>query len=67
MWKEFNTQSDYEMVAKRARELGVMLWESPTDRKFFVTEDGHLACRDFVKQTAPQGGHSSVTQGLSFR
>ncbi|KAM0751463.1 transcription factor Tfb2 [Meredithblackwellia eburnea MCA 4105] len=50
LYDDFSSTSDYELVANYARELGVLLWELPKIRKMFVTMDGHLQIREFIKR-----------------
>ena len=51
LYEDFRTQSDYDLVINYAKQLGVVLWEAPGQaRKFFVTMEGHLMVRDFIKR-----------------
>lgn len=51
LYEDFRTQADYELVLNYARQLGVVTWEgTPEIRKFFVTLEGHITIRDFIKR-----------------
>jgi transcription initiation factor TFIIH subunit 4 len=47
LFKEFETQKEYESCAKYADEIGVLKWKSDAKRMFFVTR--HEQLRDYMK------------------
>lgn len=55
LYKDFASQADYEFVLNYAKELDVVLWESPIKRCFFGTLDGHANIRTFIERKT--GGH----------
>ncbi|KAI6039865.1 transcription factor Tfb2-domain-containing protein [Pisolithus marmoratus] len=50
LYKDFASQADYEYVLAYAKQLGVVLWESPTKRAFFGTLEGHANIRGFIER-----------------
>ncbi|KAL7007859.1 RNA polymerase II transcription factor B 52 kDa subunit [Cystobasidiomycetes sp. EMM_F5] len=51
LYEDFRTQADYDLVINYAKQLGVVLWEGAANtRKFFVTMEGHITIRDFIKR-----------------
>jgi transcription initiation factor TFIIH subunit 4 len=55
LFKEFESQKEYEGCAKYADEIGVLIWKSDAKRMFFVTR--HEQLRDYIKsRKAKQGG-----------
>ncbi|KAK4055924.1 RNA polymerase II transcription factor B 52 kDa subunit [Microbotryomycetes sp. JL221] len=50
LYTEFSAQADYDLVHEYARDLGVILWQSSASRRLFVTMDGHLQVREFIKR-----------------
>ncbi|KAK4046149.1 RNA polymerase II transcription factor B 52 kDa subunit [Microbotryomycetes sp. JL201] len=50
LYTDFSAQADYELVADYARDLGVILWQSSSARRLFVTMAGHLQVREFIKR-----------------
>ncbi|ORY88174.1 RNA polymerase II transcription factor B subunit 2 [Leucosporidium creatinivorum] len=55
LYDDFSAAADYELVATYARELGVMLWESPPLRKMFVTGEGHTQVREYIRRRMAGG------------
>jgi len=55
LWKEFTTQSDYDLVVNHARALDFLIWENPVSRMFFVTAAGHESCKDLVMKHKRDG------------
>ena len=47
LFKDFETQKEYEDCAKYAEEVGVLKWQSNAKRMFFVTR--HEQLREFIK------------------
>ena len=51
LYEDFRTAADYDLVINYAKQLGVVLWEGPHGmRKFFVTLEGHVTIREFIKR-----------------
>lgn len=50
LYKDFASQADYEFVLKYAKQLDVVIWESPTKRCFFGSLDGHANIRGFIER-----------------
>jgi len=50
LYEDFRTLSDFTLVLNYAKQLNVVLWENAETRKFFVTLDGHVTIRDFIKR-----------------
>ncbi|KAI6165775.1 transcription factor Tfb2-domain-containing protein [Pisolithus thermaeus] len=50
LYKDFASQADYEYVLAYAKQLGVVLWESPAKRSFFGTLEGHANIRWFIER-----------------
>ncbi|KAI6099745.1 transcription factor Tfb2-domain-containing protein [Pisolithus sp. B1] len=50
LYKDFASQADYEYVLAYAKQLGVVLWESPAKRSFFGTLEGHANIRGFIER-----------------
>jgi transcription initiation factor TFIIH subunit 4 len=51
LYEDFRTHQDYELVLNYAKQLNVVTWEGPPAvRKFFVTAEGHITVRDFIKR-----------------
>ncbi|GAA5821770.1 hypothetical protein JCM11251_001017 [Rhodosporidiobolus azoricus] len=50
LYDEFSSQHDYELVLNYAKEVGAVLWESEKARRVFVSADGHLQVREFIKR-----------------
>ncbi|KAG5654027.1 hypothetical protein H0H81_008042 [Sphagnurus paluster] len=55
LYTSFTSQADYELVLNYARELGVVLWESPAKRCFFGTQEGHANIRGFIERRTTGG------------
>ncbi|KAL6718433.1 RNA polymerase II transcription factor B 52 kDa subunit [Lecanora helva] len=43
LFKEFNTQPEFEGVCRYAEEIGVLIWKNESQRKFFVTRHEQVA------------------------
>jgi transcription initiation factor TFIIH subunit 4 len=54
LFKEFNTQADYEAPCRYAEEIGVLVWKQDTQRKFFVTRHEQVAA--FLRSRSGKGG-----------
>ncbi|KWU45039.1 RNA polymerase II transcription factor B subunit 2 [Rhodotorula sp. JG-1b] len=54
LYDDFSSGHDYDLVVNYARELGALLLELPKARKVFVTADGHLQIREFIKRRMAQ-------------
>lgn len=50
LYEDFRTMSDFNLVLNYAKQLNVVLWENAETRKFFVTLEGHVTIRDFIKR-----------------
>ena len=53
LFKDFNTRDEYEAVARYAEEIGVLVWRSDRERKFFVTRHEQVAF--FLRSRAARG------------
>ncbi|KAK9898373.1 transcription factor Tfb2 [Cystobasidium minutum MCA 4210] len=63
LYEDFRTAQDYELVLNYAKQLNVVIWEGPpTMRKFFVSSEGHITVRDFIKRrmAAAQGAQAGA-------
>ncbi len=47
LFKEFDSQKEYEGCVRYAEEVGVLVWKSDAQKKFFVTR--HEQLRDYIK------------------
>jgi transcription initiation factor TFIIH subunit 4 len=56
LYTSFASQADYEYVLKYAKELGVVLWESPMKRCFFGSVTGHANIRGFIERRTNANG-----------
>ena len=54
LFKEFNTQADYEAPCRYAEEIGVLVWKQDTQRKFFVTRHEQVAT--FLRSRSGKAG-----------
>ena len=45
LYDDFTSSSDYDLVVTYAKEIGVLLWESPSRRMLFMTVEGHSVVR----------------------
>lgn len=54
LFKEFNTQADYEAPCRYAEEIGVLVWKQDAQRKFFVTRHEQVAA--FLRSRSAKGG-----------
>ena len=43
LFKEFNTQAEFEAPCRYAEEIGVLVWKNEAQRKFFVTRHEQVA------------------------
>ncbi|KAH9943694.1 transcription factor Tfb2-domain-containing protein [Amylocystis lapponica] len=50
LYTAFASQADYEYVLNYAKQLDVVLWESPSRRCFFGSVDGHANIRGFIER-----------------
>lgn len=53
LFKDFNTQADFEAPCKYAEEIGVLVWKSESQRKFFVTRHEQVAA--YLRNQARKG------------
>ena len=64
LYEDFRTAADYDLVVNYAIQLGVVIWQGPEGmRKFFVTMEGHVTIRDFIKRrmAAAQANQGALT------
>lgn len=54
LFKDFNTQRDFEEPCRYAEEIGVLVWKSEGQRKFFVTRHEQVAA--YLRNQARKGG-----------
>ena len=54
LFKDFNSRDEYEAVGRYAEEIGVLVWRSDRERKFFVTRHEQVAV--FLRARGKQGG-----------
>jgi transcription initiation factor TFIIH subunit 4 len=52
LFREFESQKDYEDCSRYADEIGVLTWKSDLKRMFFVTR--HEQLRDYIKSRKPK-------------
>lgn len=45
LYDDFTSASDFDLVVNYAKELGVLIWELKSMRKFFITVEGHTLVR----------------------
>ena len=55
LFKDFNTQGEYESVSRYAEEIGVMVWKQDRERRFFVTRVEQVAAFLKGKLAAAKG------------
>lgn len=53
LFKDFNTQGDFEAPCRYAEEIGVLVWKSEGQRKFFVTRHEQVAA--YLRNQARKG------------
>lgn len=53
LFKDFNTQADFKAPCKYAEEIGVLVWKSESQRKFFVTRHEQVAA--YLRNQARKG------------
>ena len=53
LFKEFNTQADFESLCRYAEEIGVLAWKHEGQRKFFVTRHEQVAA--YLRNTFGKG------------
>ncbi|KDQ59131.1 hypothetical protein JAAARDRAFT_175874 [Jaapia argillacea MUCL 33604] len=56
LYTAFASQADYEYVLNYAKQLGVVVWESPAKRCFFGSLEGHANIRGFIERRTGGGG-----------
>ena len=54
LFKDFNTQAEYEAPCRYAEEIGVLVWKLDRDRKFFVTRHEQVAA--FLRNKSGKAG-----------
>ncbi|POY76297.1 hypothetical protein BMF94_0492 [Rhodotorula taiwanensis] len=65
LYDDFSSGHDYDLVINYARELGAVLLEMPKSRKVFVTGDGHLQIREFIKRRMAQAQEEEAAAAAS--
>jgi transcription initiation factor TFIIH subunit 4 len=50
LFKDFKNYNEYKTVVTYASELGVLVWQNPNKRQFFVTIEGSSQVVDFVNR-----------------
>jgi len=55
LYEDFKSVAEYESVIQYSRRLGIILWEHPGLRKFFVGYDGHVTLREFIRRGVANG------------
>lgn len=50
LFRDFNSNTDYELVLKYANELNVVVWEAPLKGVFFVNIQGSSMIVDYIKR-----------------
>lgn len=50
LFKDFKSYNEYQTVVTYASELGVLVWQNPNKRQFFVTIEGSSQVVDFVNR-----------------
>lgn len=50
LYKDFSSQAEYDTIVKYAQELGVLLWQDPRKRRFFVMHEGNAQVVDYVNR-----------------
>ncbi|KAL9104748.1 MAG: hypothetical protein Q9163_000360 [Psora crenata] len=53
LFKDFNTQAEYEGSCRYAEEIGVLVWKQDRERKFFVTRHEQVAT--FLRNKTARG------------
>ena len=43
LFKDFNSEEEYQAVSKYATEIGVLVWRGDRERRFFVTRHEQVA------------------------
>ncbi|KPV73961.1 uncharacterized protein RHOBADRAFT_54544 [Rhodotorula graminis WP1] len=66
LYDDFSSTHDYELVVNYAREIGAIVFDEPRMRKVFVTADGHLQVREFIKRrmAAAQQEAAAAAEGV---
>ncbi|KAG0660961.1 RNA polymerase II transcription factor B 52 kDa subunit [Rhodotorula mucilaginosa] len=64
LYDDFSSGHDYDLVVNYARELGALLLELPKARKVFVTADGHLQIREFIKRRMAQAQEEEAAAAM---
>ncbi|KAK9330168.1 transcription factor Tfb2-domain-containing protein [Lipomyces starkeyi] len=55
LYSDFSSKNEYDIIAGYAHDLGVMAWEKPNKRMFFVTKEGNQQIVDFVRRKVHGG------------
>lgn len=50
LYSQFNSQSDFDLLRKYAKECGFLIFDNPTSRVMVVHEDGHEVVRKYWKK-----------------
>lgn len=50
LFRDFNSNSDFELALKYANELNVVVWEAPAKRVFFVNIQGSNMVADYIRK-----------------
>jgi transcription initiation factor TFIIH subunit 4 len=50
LYKDFQSQGDFEYVLQYAKQLDAVIWESAAKRLMFVRMDGHARVKEFVER-----------------
>ncbi|KAF9558831.1 transcription factor Tfb2 [Agrocybe pediades] len=56
LYTNFASQADYEFVLNYAKELDIVLWESPAKRCFFGSIEGHANIKGFIERRTMGAG-----------
>ncbi|KAI0032545.1 transcription factor Tfb2 [Vararia minispora EC-137] len=56
LYQDFQSLGDYTTLVDYARQMGILLWESPAKRCFFIREDGHNVMKQFIERRKVSGG-----------
>lgn len=54
LFTNFRNFNEYNMVVNYANQLGVVVWQSPTMKKFFVTKEGNSQVVEYVNRKMQQ-------------
>jgi len=51
LYTDFRSQADYDLVRTYAgEEMGLIIWEDATARRFFIGPEGHARVREFIQR-----------------